>query len=148
MGSEALDQLLDDDLAEHDPVMLGHLSNHLPMALIALHAMGADDTCLREYANNYRSKLDQRRPLGQSIGLDDTLPSDPAFGTPICSTASTGRSQPLESNQYSTDTSVRYWRDWVAQPSTASSGSATPSSTVEAPTSPLAWLYWPTATYR
>lgn len=74
MGSEALDQLLDDDLAEHDPVMLGHLSNHLPMALIALHAMGADDTCLREYANNYRSKLDQRRPLGQSIGLDDTLP--------------------------------------------------------------------------
>lgn len=52
----ALRRLLDDGQAfdgEYD----GGLSNHLPMALTALHALGADDARLAAYAERYAARL-------------------------------------------------------------------------------------------
>ena len=51
-----LDRLLDVDL-DHDPVTAHGLSNHLPMALMALRHLGASDTRLRGYADLYAQRL-------------------------------------------------------------------------------------------
>ena len=48
--------LLDDELG-YDATTTTRLSNHLPMALVALHRLGASDDRLAEFADHYRSRL-------------------------------------------------------------------------------------------
>ena len=48
--------LLDDELG-YDATTTGRLSNHLPMALVALHRLGASDDRLGEFADRYRGRL-------------------------------------------------------------------------------------------
>jgi hypothetical protein len=48
--------LLDEELA-FDATTTNHLSNHLPMALVALARLGADDARLAAFANRYRHRL-------------------------------------------------------------------------------------------
>ena len=83
-GPSVVDRLLDDDLGR-DPVTGEGLSNHLPMALIALHRLGADDERLRRFAARYRTRLvpvrsptgpvppGERPPLGIGRHLGDLL---------------------------------------------------------------------------
>ena len=52
----ALATLLDDELC-FDATTADRLSNHLPMALVALHRLGADDVRLAEFADRYRHRL-------------------------------------------------------------------------------------------
>jgi hypothetical protein len=52
----ALQRLLDDGRG-HDAQYGDGLSNHLPMALAALHALGADDQRLAAYAEAYAARL-------------------------------------------------------------------------------------------
>ena len=52
----ALSELLDDELG-FDATTSGRLSNHLPMALVALHRLGASDERLVEFAERYRPRL-------------------------------------------------------------------------------------------
>jgi len=54
-GSE-LAELLDQELG-YDATTGTRLSNHLPMALVALHRLGATDGRLTEFAARYRSRL-------------------------------------------------------------------------------------------
>jgi len=61
----ALGALLDDELG-FDATTTGRLSNHLPMALVALHALGASDDRLIEFADRYRSRL---APLTDDEGV-------------------------------------------------------------------------------
>lgn len=56
MSTSTLDRLLDDDLAT-DPVTDAGLTNHRPMALIALAAIGADDARLESFSSAYGSRL-------------------------------------------------------------------------------------------
>ncbi len=53
---DALCELLDDELA-FDATTSTRLSNHLPMALVALDRLGADPGRLREFAAGYRARL-------------------------------------------------------------------------------------------
>ncbi len=43
---------------EHGPHYQGHLSDHLPMALLAMWASGADRSTLERYASGYQDRLD------------------------------------------------------------------------------------------
>jgi hypothetical protein len=52
----ALASLLDDELG-FDATTAGRLSNHLPMALVALHRLGASDDRLARFAELYRPRL-------------------------------------------------------------------------------------------
>ncbi len=52
----ALASLLDDELC-FDATTADRLSSHLPMALVALHRLGADDVRLAEFADRYRHRL-------------------------------------------------------------------------------------------
>jgi hypothetical protein len=54
--SDELCELLDDELA-FDATTTTHLSNHLPMALVALDRLGANPERLREFAARYQSRL-------------------------------------------------------------------------------------------
>ncbi len=54
--STVLHQLLDDG-AQHDAEYRGSMSNHLPMTLVALYALGADDTRLQAHAAFYARRL-------------------------------------------------------------------------------------------
>jgi Questin oxidase-like len=54
--TSTLAELLDDELA-FDATTGTRLSNHLPMALVALERLGADDARLTEFAQRYRSRL-------------------------------------------------------------------------------------------
>ena len=47
------------------PEYRGGLSNHLPMALVALHALGADDDRLREFFDRYTPRLSLAPPPGR-----------------------------------------------------------------------------------
>jgi len=47
------------------PEYRGGLSNHLPMALVALHALGADDARLREFFDRYTPRLSLAPPPGR-----------------------------------------------------------------------------------
>jgi len=67
MSYSVLDRLLDEDL-EADPVTGRGLSNHRPMALIALSSLGADDAHLASFAASYGSRLVPRRAeIAESI---------------------------------------------------------------------------------
>lgn len=55
-GSEALCELLDDELG-YDATTSTRLSNHLPMALVALDRLGASSERLGEFAAHYRGRL-------------------------------------------------------------------------------------------
>lgn len=58
-----LESLLDAGV-QFDAEYAGGLSNHLPMALVALHALGAPDARLRAYATGYRARLSAAAPPG------------------------------------------------------------------------------------
>jgi Questin oxidase-like len=51
-----LGELLDDELA-YDATTRTRLSSHLPMALVALERLGADDARLTQFASRYRDRL-------------------------------------------------------------------------------------------
>jgi hypothetical protein len=53
---QSLGELLDDELA-YDATTGTRLSSHLPMALVALDRLGADDARLTEFARRYRTRL-------------------------------------------------------------------------------------------
>jgi hypothetical protein len=57
--SSVLRRLLDQGLAWH-PEYGGGLANHLPMALHALHALGADGGRLRAFASSHAARLQRR----------------------------------------------------------------------------------------
>ena len=57
----ALATLLDQELA-YDPVTVQDFSDHLPMALVALHHLGASDARLAEFADGYSRRLLPTRP--------------------------------------------------------------------------------------
>lgn len=59
---DALKQLLDVG-ANHGPEYGGGLTNHLPMALVALRALGASDARLRSFAKAYATRLHSAPPL-------------------------------------------------------------------------------------
>ena len=64
MASVLFDRL--DDGLRHAPEYRGGLSNHLPMALVALDALGADAERLCRFASDYARRLEPRqsaRPL-------------------------------------------------------------------------------------
>ncbi|MBM3662826.1 MAG: questin oxidase family protein [Actinobacteria bacterium] len=73
-----LDRLLDEDLTT-DPVTAGGLTNHRPMTLIALDALGADDRRLEQFSKGYASRLAPRRPPTGTAVTVSTLGS--ALGT-------------------------------------------------------------------
>ena len=52
------------DAARFDPEYRGGLSNHLPMALVALRRLGAGDERLREFAGRYATRLQPEPPAG------------------------------------------------------------------------------------
>lgn len=52
-----------DDGARFDAEYRGGLSNHLPMALLALRRLGADETRLAAFAAGYAQRLEAARPL-------------------------------------------------------------------------------------
>ena len=56
-----LAQLLDDG-ARFDAEFAGGLSNHLPMALVSLKRLGADDRRLAEFAAGYSARLEPAPP--------------------------------------------------------------------------------------
>lgn len=56
MTRTTLNTLLD-AAADLGPEYGGHLSSHLPMALVALHALGADDHRLRQFFDEHRRRL-------------------------------------------------------------------------------------------
>ena len=59
-----LNELL--DLGQrYGPEYRGGLSNHLPMALVALHALGADEGRLREFFHQYERRLVLSKPVGR-----------------------------------------------------------------------------------
>lgn len=60
MSGPLFDRL--DDGLRHAPEYRGGLSNHLPMALVALDAMGADGQRLCAFASDYARRLGPRRP--------------------------------------------------------------------------------------
>ncbi|HEY8080635.1 MAG TPA: questin oxidase family protein [Acidimicrobiales bacterium] len=62
----ALSELLDAELA-FDATTSTRLSNHLPMALVALHRLGASDDRLAEFASGYRGRL-APVPAGEPVG--------------------------------------------------------------------------------
>jgi hypothetical protein len=49
----------------------GGLANHLPMALIALDAMGASDERIEAYARQYAAQLEPMPPLAEAIAAGD-----------------------------------------------------------------------------
>ena len=55
-GTDSLAELLDGELA-FSATTAQQLSNHLPMALVALHRLGATDARLVEFASLYRDRL-------------------------------------------------------------------------------------------
>lgn len=63
---ERLRALLAEDRA-FDPEYHGGLSNHLPMALVALAELGADDARLVEFAARYGKRLQPMRELGEPM---------------------------------------------------------------------------------
>lgn len=65
-GSEALCELLDDELA-YDATTSDRLSSHLPMALVALDRLGAPTSRLRDFSARYRRRLVPVE-LGEPIG--------------------------------------------------------------------------------
>ena len=71
-----LEQLLDQG-ARFDPEYRGGLSNHLPMALIALYGLGASSKDLMSFYNAYIPRLEvlsasDNQELGRSAGLPDS----------------------------------------------------------------------------
>jgi hypothetical protein len=79
---ERLRALLADDRAR-DPEYQGGLSNHLPMALVALAELGADDARLVAFADRYGKRLDPMRELGEPLPWThwrDGLGRHDAFG--------------------------------------------------------------------
>ena len=64
VGDPALGELLDEELC-YDATTTTRLSNHLPMALVALHRLGASDDRLAEFAAQYRGRL---------ASIPDTVP--------------------------------------------------------------------------
>lgn len=73
MTSAVLHQLLSDG-AQHDAEYRGGLSNHLPMTLVALYALGAADARLQAYAALYAQRLSPA-PAAQSWPRGDAWPS-------------------------------------------------------------------------
>jgi hypothetical protein len=72
-GSEALCELLDDELA-FDATTSTRLSNHLPMALVALDRLGAGPERLDEFAARYRGRLVPVDVVGDPVdGFDEWL---------------------------------------------------------------------------
>jgi hypothetical protein len=49
----------------------GYLANHLPMALVALDAMGADDERIAAFARQYGAQLEPMPPAAESIAAGD-----------------------------------------------------------------------------
>lgn len=79
---ERLRTLLAEDRAL-DPEYQGGLSNHLPMALVALAELGADDNRLVAFAERYGRRLQPMRPLGDPLPWarwQDGLGRPEAFG--------------------------------------------------------------------
>ena len=64
--------LLDDEL-RYDATTSTHLSNHLPMALVALHALGADDERLGAFARSYARRLMPIDDDGEVTTFDEWL---------------------------------------------------------------------------
>lgn len=77
MTTAVLHRLLAADL-DFDPVSEAGLTNHLPMLLIALERLGADDQHLHERFDRYRSRLVDRRESRQPI---DVAALDQSLGT-------------------------------------------------------------------
>jgi len=57
-----------DACADYDAEYSHGLSNHLPMLLHALHALGASDSRLTEYAEKYALRLEPRRAIPMDTG--------------------------------------------------------------------------------
>lgn len=53
--------------ARHAPEYAGGLSNHLPMALVALDRLGADDARLARFEHRYARRLEPARPDGDVL---------------------------------------------------------------------------------
>lgn len=66
----ALDVLLDEDLG-FDPTTAEGLSNHLPMALVALERLGASDGTLQRFFEGYARRLVPRAPAGATLTAGD-----------------------------------------------------------------------------
>ncbi len=78
MTSAVLEVLLDQNVHHH--AEYGHeLSNHLSMALVALHGLGASDARLQAWAAGYRPRLDAAPP---PTAWDSGAPWKERFGTP------------------------------------------------------------------
>lgn len=63
---DALCQLLDEELG-YDATTPSNLTNHLPMALVALERLGADDHRLREFATRYERRLGPLTPSSREV---------------------------------------------------------------------------------
>ncbi len=61
-----LAELLDAELA-YDPVTVQGFTDHLPMALVALHRLGASDARLAEFAEDYSRRLLPARPETEAL---------------------------------------------------------------------------------
>jgi hypothetical protein len=68
-------ELLDAELA-HDPVTVQGFSDHLPMALVALHGLGADDARLGAFSDRYARSLVPARPEVVAARADYTAELD------------------------------------------------------------------------
>lgn len=66
MSTAVLNELLDIGL-RYAPEYQGGLSNHLPMALGALHGLGADGDRLREFFERYTPRLALAPPRGRAL---------------------------------------------------------------------------------
>lgn len=66
MSRAVLHELLDSGL-RYAPEYRGGLSNHLPMALGALHALGADDDRLRDFFDRYSQRLGSGAPSAGTL---------------------------------------------------------------------------------
>lgn len=65
-AATALCELLDEELA-YDATTVSHLTNHLPMALVAIERLGADDDRLRAFSERYQHRLvpvEPAEPIG------------------------------------------------------------------------------------
>ena len=77
MTTPVLEALLDANV--HFDAEYGHeLSNHLPMALVALHALGAPDARLESFAAHYRPRL---QPAPPPVDWPAAEPWKDRFGT-------------------------------------------------------------------
>lgn len=60
-----------EDAHRYSAFYRGYLANHLPMALVALDAMGADDARIAAYATQYGAQLEPMPVAAEAIGSGD-----------------------------------------------------------------------------